>query len=109
MTPKDAAHKIRRLVYDPISPNETSAELENAIEAIINEMLDSRERRALQAVRDWYDRDGSVGGCDNLMEEHVEPLTVSSLPNQRTCNNCDPAFSCWANPETCRKTPHAIP
>lgn len=31
---------------------------------------------ALQAVRDWYDRDGSVGGLDIVMEEHVEPLTV---------------------------------
>lgn len=38
----------------------------------------SKQAEALQAVRDWYDRDGSVGGCDTMMEEHVEPLTIDS-------------------------------
>lgn len=23
----------------------------------------------------------------------------------KPCDSCDPAFSCWANPETCRKQP----
>lgn len=32
-------------------------------------------RAALQAVRDWYHRDGSVGGCDQMIHEHVVPFT----------------------------------
>lgn len=35
--------------------------------------------KALQEVRNWYERDGSVGGCDNLMEDFVEPLTKKDL------------------------------
>lgn len=34
-----------------------------------------RLRAALQAVRDWHWRDGSVGGCDLMMHEHVVPFT----------------------------------
>lgn len=32
-------------------------------------------RAALQGVRDWYERDGSVGGCSMMIEECVEPWT----------------------------------
>jgi uncharacterized protein (DUF3084 family) len=34
-----------------------------------------RLRAALQAVRDWYVRDGSVGGCDLMIHGHVVPFT----------------------------------
>lgn len=34
-----------------------------------------RLRAALQAVRNWYFRDGSIGGCDLMMHEHVVPFT----------------------------------
>lgn len=48
-----------------------------AAELAVRDREIDRLRAALQAVRDWYERDGSVGGCDSLMEEHVEPLTSS--------------------------------
>lgn len=35
-------------------------------------------RAALQGVRDWYERDGSVGGCSMMIEECVEPWTNPS-------------------------------
>ena len=35
-------------------------------------------RTALQGVRDWYERDGSVGGCSMMIEECVEPWTKGS-------------------------------
>lgn len=35
-------------------------------------------REALQGVRDWYERDGSVGGCSTMIEECVEPWTKGS-------------------------------
>ena len=35
-------------------------------------------REALQGVRDWYERDGSVGGCSMMIEECVEPWTKGS-------------------------------
>lgn len=34
-----------------------------------------RLRAALQAVRDWYVRDGSVGGCDLVIHDRVVPFT----------------------------------
>lgn len=34
-------------------------------------------RGALQQVREWYERDGSVGGCSLMIEEAVEPYTKS--------------------------------
>lgn len=51
------------------------SQIDNMHAGVLEE--NERMRAALQAVRCWYDRDGSVGGCENLMEEHVEPLTYS--------------------------------
>lgn len=35
-------------------------------------------REALQQVRYWYERDGSVGGCAAVIEDSVEPWTKGS-------------------------------
>lgn len=37
----------------------------------------ARLRVALKAVLEWYDRDGSVGGCDLLIEDVVRPLLAA--------------------------------
>jgi hypothetical protein len=38
-------------------------------------------RLALQEVKDWYDRDGSVGGCSLVMETVEKALAA----NHRIC------------------------
>ena len=36
-------------------------------------------RLALQEVKDWYDRDGSVGGCSLVMETVEKALAANDL------------------------------
>lgn len=53
-----------------------NASLDQIIDAVLI-MKASRDQlqESLQAVRTWYEFDGSVGGCGGLMEESVEPYT----------------------------------
>ena len=43
----------------------------NALSEVAGEI--ERLRSGLQLVLDWYDRDGSVGGCSNLIDD-IRPL-----------------------------------
>ena len=54
--------------------------LESELSDIVQIAAPFTERaKALQAVRNWYDRDGSVGGLSTIMDALVDPLTISEL------------------------------
>lgn len=67
--------KIVDAVFRCVEFDEDGTPWLNSIKArtLIRRYLTDYEA-ALEKVLTWYDKDGSVGGCDTLIEEVVRPL-----------------------------------
>ena len=68
--------------------SETTAAGFSSLERMVSSLLERTEklsvervklRLALQEVKDWYDRDGSVGGCSLVMETVEKALAANDL------------------------------